>query len=203
MMDQTKFMEQYVYGLSSDFKAEDGTPATWAENMPSQWGAESNILLLDFKSDIYNAFALSEDDCLLAVVVEKSIYVFSVADLELKQELVGHTEDIEEIVFAAKSRSGYSLVSSSSNVVIVWELNDEGEDIHAQQPIDTDSIAQSALESVLREIKWEFDSEASKSLASDFKISLAAAVAQKGLENRTVIKGSVGNFGSDVFSRDG
>jgi len=203
MMNQAKFMEQYVYGLSSDFKAEDGTPATWAPNMPSHWGSESDILLLDAKPNIYNAIALSGDDSLLAAVVGKSIYVFSIADLDLREELLGHTEDIQKIEFAAKSRTGHTLVSSSSNVVIVWELNDEGEDLNSRESFDVDGIAQSALEPVLQELKWEFDSEASKSLTSDFKISLAAALVQKGLEHRTVIKGSFGNFGSDVFSRDG
>ena len=203
IMNGAKVMEQHSYELSSDFTAEDGTPAAWAPNMPSHWGLESNKLLLDCKPNIYNALDLSGDDSLLAVVLGKSIYIFSVADLQLREELVGHTEDIQTVIFAVKHHAGHTLISSTSNTVIFWELNDKGEDLNAKEAIDTDDIAQSALESVLRELKCEFVSEASNSLTSDFKIGLAAAGAQKGLKNKTVLKGSLGNFGSDVFSRDG
>ena len=202
-MIQAKFMEKYVYALSSDFKAEDGTPAAWAPNMPSHWGSESNILFLDTKSKDYEVLALSGDDSLLAAAVRESIYIFSVADLELRAELVGHTEAIDGLEFVPKSRTGYTLVSSTNKVIIIWELNDEGEDLNAQESFDTDGIARDALESTLRELRWEFESEASKSLESNFKINIAAAVAQKGLEKKTVIKGSFGSFGSDVFSWDG
>src|ERR1700710_1689855 len=132
-MNQTKFMEQYVYALSSDFKAADGTPATWTPNMPSHWGSESKSIKLNTKVSI---IALSGDDSLLAIGVKNAIHIYHVGSLELRQVLEGHPELVDNLLFVPKSSTGHTLVSYSQNPradgnIIWWELNDEGKDTHA------------------------------------------------------------------------
>lgn len=204
-MNQPKFLKQYVYALASDFKAENGTPAKWAPNMPSHWGSESKCLKLNTK---VSTFALSADDCLLAVGVENAIHIYDVNSLELRQVLEGHSEVVRKMEFAPKSRIGYSLVSSSENrgrdgTIIWWDLDDQGKDTHPSKPVDVVGIAKKASDYVLETLQWSGGSETSRALEENFKTALAVAVAKKGLEGRAILHGSFAGFGSEVFSKDG
>jgi WD40 repeat protein len=206
-MNQPKFMKQYVYALSSDFKSADGTPASWAKNQPSHWGSESRSIKFDSAPSTH---VLSGDDTLLAIGVDKEIHIYDVATLELRQVLRGHPHVVNGLVFAPKSRTGHSLVSQSQaisggqdGIVVLWELDDEGKDTNPAKPVDVDGISMKCLGYALEQLGWPKESENSQLLGVDFEKALSAAAARKTLENRTVISGSFGSFGSETFSKDG
>lgn len=208
-MNQAKFMSQYVYALSSDFKAADGTPAKWAPNMPSYWGSESKHLKFD---TTVSAFALSGDDSLLAIGVGKAIHIYGTKDWELRQALNVDYSEVSKLEFVLKTGTGYVLVSGGSNyergtgpMIVMWELDDEGKDIKASASaqVDIEAVAKKASNLVLEDLKWSDESEVAKTLEVDFKKALTAATAAKGLESRTVLEGSFGSFGSQLFSPDG
>lgn len=201
-MNQAKFLKQYVYALASDFKSEDGIPASWAPNQPVHWGSESKAIKFDSAP---STLTLSGDDTLLAVGVGKAIHIYDIASLELLQELHGHAEDVDGLVFASKSRTGHTLLSRSKgdSVIIRWELDDEGKDLHLSTSMAVDDISKKTLSFVLEQLTWPADSENSRILDSDIHAALTAAAARKGLENRKVVTGSFGHFESNPFSKDG
>ncbi|KAJ5641415.1 hypothetical protein N7490_005415 [Penicillium lividum] len=140
-MDEEKFAEKFVYSLRSDFTSPSGKPATWAPHNPQHWGQEKARIPIGGEAA---ALALSHDDKLLAVGIEKNIHIFNVTTRECVVVLKGHPGNVITLRFLPAFDPSYNgrqyllasqgdeEVHSEINTIILWELDEEGQELHTK-----------------------------------------------------------------------
>lgn len=138
-MDEEKFAQKWTYSLRSDFISSSGVPAAWAPGNPQYWGQENARIRLDGEAV---ALALSHDDKLLAVGIEKDIHVFCMANRKRIDVLKGHPGQVVTLQFSPgfdpseNTNYQYLLVSQSDeedygevNTVMIWDLDQTGQEL--------------------------------------------------------------------------
>jgi WD40 repeat protein len=229
MQTREQFFKEYNFPLepAQDFER-DGHPAEFASGhpWPAHWHsfAEaidfSNEMKEQYKDGTYGGFysALSSDQKLLAISsCRERIVIYDVASKSLRATLEG----AGHIVFRPvqdHETNGYTLISSipegearksvSENKLILWELDQHGRVLDAEEPIDTTAFATKAIDSILPELiaahEWTKDFAQASSLYVDFEKALSKVAADHRRRHHTIFNNArLGNFGSMSFSDNG
>lgn len=217
-MNSRKFLEQYTYALENDFTSPSGEPAAWAPDHPKYWGQERAKIWLDGNA---STLALSPDDKLVAVGIEKEIHIFHVAEQERLEVLRGHTEEVHTVKFAPglvnnhenQSDTRYMLVSgtdASADMIILWELDEHGKLVslreRQEKTVDADTLAAKALQPLISELTadhgWDPAEKAIGALDQEVRTALRNVINMHELEDKLCFQGQLASFGSPAFSPD-
>ncbi|OJJ73693.1 hypothetical protein ASPBRDRAFT_41393 [Aspergillus brasiliensis CBS 101740] len=224
-MNQSTFLQNYVYALEHDFCSPTGEPASWAPGFPKYWGQETAKIQLEGKA---NALALSPDSKFIAVGVDSELLVFDADTQERVEVLRGHTGVVERMEFApgmvntvGEEDARYTLVTTGEEleesdhregrdfgVIILWELDELGR-LHqkTEKPVDVDTLASRTLEPLTSDLVhnhgWKCGEKAMEALDQAMRKALRNAVSLHEQEHRPRLQGELASFGSPTFSPDG
>jgi hypothetical protein len=222
------FLDEYVFprNPTRDFER-DGFPAQFASGHPWTWEWCSHNDVIDFgKGTIcegeksYKGFhsALSSDQKLLAISLSwERIFIYDVFSKELRATLEGSGQ----VAFRPAhepEKHGYNLISSlsdhesrsgiSNNRLILWDLDQHGQVLDQEEPIDTAAFATKAIDAILPELisehEWTKDFTQASNLHSEFEKALSKAAADHRRRHHIAFQSArLGNFDSVTFSDDG
>ncbi|GKZ26292.1 hypothetical protein AbraIFM66951_002568 [Aspergillus brasiliensis] len=223
-MNQSTFLQNYVYALEHDFCSPTGEPATWAPGYPKYWGQETAKIQLEGKA---SALALSPDSKIIAVGIDNEIHLFDTDTQERVEVLRGHTGVVERMEFApgmintVGEDTRYTLVSTGEEleesdhhegrdfgVIILWELDERGRlQQKTEKPVDVDILASRTLQPLTSDLVhnygWKCDEKAMEALDQAMRKALRNAVSLHEQEHRPRLQGELASFGSPTFSPDG
>ncbi|GKZ86045.1 hypothetical protein AnigIFM56816_000895 [Aspergillus niger] len=228
-MNQSTFLQNYVYALEHDFCSPTGEPATWAIGYPKYWGQEAAKIQLEGKA---NALALSPDSKIIAVGIDTEIHIFDADTQERVEVLRGHTGALEQMKFAPgiihtvdSEDTRYILVSTGEEleesdgssdrhegcdfgIIILWELDERGRLRQKEEkPVDVDTLTSRTLQPLMSELVskhgWKSDEKAIGALDQAMKKALRNAVHLHEQESKHYLRGELASFGSPTFSSDG
>ena len=228
-MNQSTFLENYVYALEHDFCSPTGEPATWTPGYPKYWGQETAKVQLEGKA---NALALSPDSKIIAVGIDREIHIFNAETQERVDVLRGHTCAVEQVEFAptifntvGSEGTRYVLVSTGEDleesagegyrhegydfaVIVLWELDERGRLRQKEdRPVDVDTLTSRTLQPLISDLVsnygWKRDEKAMGAIEQAMKKALRNAVSLHEQESKLRLQGELASFGSPAFSPDG
>lgn len=205
--------KDWVYAVARDFKAEDGTPATWADGHPRYWGDEDFKIPLDTSP---NAACANADNTLLAVAVKHDINVYDLKDLSLQQVLQGHVSQVDAMEFhpkepntlVSRAMENHGMAGDAEPTIIIWDL--EAQRSRKLESESTMELARNqAVAGVLSALhdsasSWVLNEEEKGTLADDVSTAIRKLNIQSQARANTKIHGRlVQSFGSQIFNADG
>ncbi|KAK9250281.1 WD40-repeat-containing domain protein [Lipomyces tetrasporus] len=151
---------EWTYGIESDFEL-NGTPASWRPGQPVTWGDEARMIELD--DNAYDC-SVSDDEKFLALAIGRQVLIYDLENLELRETLNGHTENVGRVEFFPLDIAGnkYKLVSASKYLdamIVVWTLDKHGKNTTG----NTDSID-------IEEFPGELTGFGSRAVSNDGKL---------------------------------
>ena len=117
-MDAAKFRQEHNYAVAQSF-AKDGVEASWAENQPAVWGTEKSKISLTGPA---SAGALSQDNALLALGVDRKVFVYDMDSLELRETLESSRNSISHVEWQPNgSTENYVLLAGPCPFPVAFE----------------------------------------------------------------------------------
>ncbi len=213
-MSSHEFFATWRHALSHDFKSvTTGETVKWAaaQDGPHLWNSESAKATLN--ADI-SSISLNPDGTLLAVASGESLQIHDAISLECRSILANGSGTFSDVQW---SPDGCRLATVSSirrpglaraSVVRLWDPqqdNTSAETLHqASVQAAARSASQAAVEALLFRHGWTDDEASSHRTELEGTITQAVQLAHSEvlLARHNAIDGSVGSFGSSIFSID-
>ena len=105
MVHRSEFLRDFRLQVTTEFHRY-GQDAQWASGSgPRFWGDEDDAIKLDTSGTpeigrTRSAMAMSSDGCLLAIASSSTIMILDVGTKKVLDELKGHPNSVEKLVFA-------------------------------------------------------------------------------------------------------
>ena len=217
----SQFYKDWVYAVKDDFHSSDGTPASWAEGQPKQYGDE--LASVQLPSEAGSA-SLNADHSLIAVGVGHDILIYNTdtENLGQVQILKGHLSRIDALLFHPKNPN--IIVSCAMNhmggsvpaepQIFIWDLEEQRE--RSLIPEDVSSnLGEYAAEMVADRLKdkdvasrqphpWMMEQADKEVLTEAFSKAITAQNVSSQVQHNVKLDGRLTcNFGSEVFNSTG
>ncbi|KAK9258261.1 WD40-repeat-containing domain protein [Lipomyces tetrasporus] len=200
---------EWTYGIESDFEL-NGTPASWRPGQPVTWGDEARMIELD--DNAYDC-SVSDDEKFLALAIGRQVLIYDLENLELRETLNGHTENVGRVEFFPLDIAGnkYKLVSASKYLdamIVVWTLDKHGKNTTGNtDSIDIEGLAATATEEAMQTLisnrGWMKEHADGDKLLAAVKDVVWRADASHIVQNNLEFPGELTGFGSRAVSNDG
>ena len=205
--------KDWVYAIDQDFRAPDGTPASWASGQPQHYGEEVARISVEADSVSVNA-----DESLIAVSVGYDVHIYSTSLQQSTptQVLKGHVSRVDALAFhpkdpgilvsCAMNRMGGS--TSAPPCIIFWNLDEQ-----LQRDLLTEDqsleLGHHAAGSVAERLStgafsWTMTEHDTNSLGKAFSEAVSAENVESQVARNFKLHGRLcGSFGSHIFNFTG